>query len=403
VIATTLAVLFVASFWKTNLSCYSDAQAITKPALEMSRIDATSEEAHRLLGIDPAYIELLRKAAEPGEGYPPKHGDRGVMFVAGSAFRYLLMALENAERVSKSVRNSDPEVRVAVFTHRKYISLMDLCGNETTLYHAAAANETNIPAPEATAACNLWHHVNDPFALEDLEIPPVKSDVGKQASPEFWMTCMVANTQAPYIRTLFLDNDAYVCPGFADLFLMADPMTENNLWTFPETRTADLVIGIDQYPYNANHQYYPSPGNLTILDDFQYFSDRNTGTYVLNFHRRELHTFTRFVVLVAQHIYNNVASKGQEITNDQVFFKLALYIFEKAYPNFAENTIPLHSSCRTYVGLEYAGTRGDLNGMYPIQKDTGKPCAKCSCTPCLVNHLAGTLSVEIDNPPNSTK
>jgi hypothetical protein len=202
----------------------------------MSNIGATSEEAHRLRGIDPAYIELLRQAAETGESYPPKRGDRGVMFVAGSQFRYLLMGLQNAERVSKSVRNSDPEIRVAMFTHRKYILLMDLCGNETTLSNAAAANETQVPAHEAKAACNLWHYVNDCFALEDLKIPPVKSDMGKdEASPEFWLTCMVANTQAPYIRTLFLDNDAYVCPGFADLFLMADPMTENNLWTFPET------------------------------------------------------------------------------------------------------------------------------------------------------------------------
>lgn len=354
-----------------------------------------TEKVFRLRGIDPAYIELLEKAAEPDdEGFPPKHGDCGVAFVLGGQFKYLYQGLLNAERIRKSLRSNDPEIRVAVFTNRNFISLLNTCiSNETAIQNAA--DLAGVASTKAKEGCKLWTFVDDWFAIEDLKVPYTKPDMGHQATTEFWMSTLVANTRAPYTRTLFLDSDAYVCPGFADLFLMADPMDSNNLWTFPSTHVADLVIGVDQYPYNRMHRHHPSPGNLSILTDFEFFSDRNTGTYVLNFHRQEVHTFVRFIQLVAEHLYNNVATKGKEITNDQVPFKLALYLFHKAY-DFHENTIPLHSSCRTYINTDHAGTRGEFNGMYPIQNDTGRPCDKCGCTPCLINHLAGTHHVNLN-------
>mmetsp|Transcript_8052 Transcript_8052/g.10199 ORF Transcript_8052/g.10199 Transcript_8052/m.10199 type:complete len:103 (+) Transcript_8052:2-310(+) len=93
----------------------------------------------------------------------------------------------------------------------------------------------------------------------------------------------------------------------------------------------------------------------------------------LNFHR-----------LVENYLYSTTVKASKPITNDQVTFKLALYLFELFEPDFTEHTIPQHTSCRSYPGKSFAGIDGFLTGM------VRQGCNSCSCSPCLVAHFAST-------------
>ena len=137
------------------------------------------------------------------------------------------------------------------------------------------------------------------------------------------------------------------------------------------------------------------PGDEEILSDSIHFAERNTGAVLFNFERPLTHTLAHFIPLVSEHIYNNVATPDKKVVNDQVPFRVALYLFQRFQPQFVEHQIPMHASCRTYPGLGYAGTDGFLNGMYPLQQD-GRPCRECSCTPCLINHNAASHRVTMD-------
>ena len=212
---------------------------------------------------------------------------------------------------------------------------------------------------------------------------------------------------APYEHSLFLDSDSYPCPGIKNLFQLTKPEEYfGKYWQLPITGAADLAIGMDQYADWQNHKWIP--GDANILTDCANFAERNTGTVLFNFQQPLAHILAHFIPLVSEHVYNNVASSKQKVTNDQVPFRMALYLFHRFQPDFVEHQIPMHASCRAYPGRNIAGTDGFKNGMYPLQQD-GKQCSECSCTPCLINHfsidiwpvkIGGFLGWEEDAPQN---
>jgi len=134
---------------------------------------------------------------------------------------------------------------------------------------------------------------------------------------------------------------------------------------------------------------------VTTDEDAIFFAERNTGSNLWNFHRPLVHKFTHFIVLVSEHVFNNVASPRMKVANDQIPFNMALYLFSKLHPEFNEQQIPMHVSCRTYANRNTAGIDAARNGTHPRLKN-GEFCRDCSCTPCLINHQLIFL-VTIDN------
>uniref|UniRef100_A0A7S3QDI3 Uncharacterized protein n=1 Tax=Chaetoceros debilis TaxID=122233 RepID=A0A7S3QDI3_9STRA len=239
----------------------------------------------------------------------------------------------------------------------------------------------------------------------------------RQGSSHYWLTALSAYRLAPYTHTLFLDSDAYPCPGIESLFelTMRSDVTFGKYWQLPTARAGDLAIGIEQYAAWQNELWIP--GDRDILKDCASFAERNTGAVLWNFsdngdgdgdgdddYHNRAHTLTHFIPLVAEHIYNHVASPEQKVVNDQVPFRVALYLYYRFVPEFIEHQISMHTSCRTYPNNEVAGTDGFINGMYPLQGQwrgqegdkQNMHCSECSCTPCLINHTAGTWMVTVD-------
>jgi hypothetical protein len=99
------------------------------------------------------------------------------------------------------------------------------------------------------------------------------------------------------------------------------------------------------------------------------------------------HTFAHFIPLVSEHVLEYVATPQEKVLNDQTPFRNALFLFKRLVPEFNEQQLPMHSSCRSYPGRIYAGVDGFKNGMFPIQQE-GKPCNEFSCS-CNVAHTPG--------------
>jgi hypothetical protein len=163
-------------------------------------------------------------------------------------------------------------------------------------------------------------------------------------------------------------------------------------------KKVDLVIGIDQYSVAdlRNHGHLVAPGVGKLLQDFLYVSERNTGVVLLNFYRPLVHTFAHFVPLVDEHVFNPMSLPlKMRLSMINALFRIALYRFRRLVPEFNEQQIPMHTSCRNYPGKVYAGTDGFKNGMYLIQPN-GKHCSECRCTPLLINHNGGTYFLTIN-------
>ena len=158
-----------------------------------------------------------------------------------------------------------------------------------------------------------------------------------------------------------------------------------------------MAIGLEQFHDLRNWPipFKYNPGSGKWHSDFENFSLRNTGAHLWNFEREHTHVFAHFLVLVAEYLYNVVATAEKGVVNDQDPFRLALYLYQRMVPQFHEVNFPQHASCRTYPDEKYAGLDGARNGMYPVQPD-GMICSDCRCTPCLIAHNAATLFVTVN-------
>jgi hypothetical protein len=251
-----------------------------------------------------------------------------------------------------------------------------------------------LPVERYMEGCRLWAN----GTLFDHVIPTKEEyqlngngTYNEQGSSSYWLKALGGYRHAPFKKTMFLDSDAYPCPGFENLFdlLTITKSPDQKLWQLRNYADVDFAAGIDQFPFGTRCGDPFIPGDRVILSKgYTQFTERNTGTTMFNFERQVAHTFAHFIPLVAQHIYNNVASEEAYVANDQCPFRVAMYLFLRLRPDFVDLQIPQHSSCRSYPGHDYAGTDGFLNGMFPLQAD-GKHCSECHCTPCLVAHTPG--------------
>jgi len=374
---------------------------------------------HAKLGVDPIYIELFKKAqllSKYDYASSHQHGKFGIVIGPTEGnFRHTLRALQNGKRISSILQlnqtqqgistKTKKDLKLALMASPVHVQILESCSSYMINQQPNKINITrfkekmsdavieNLPDQnELEEACRLWANGTlFDHTLKMRDAPYTHNDNHTnldQGSSKYWLKALGGYRLAPYQHSLFLDSDSYPCPGIQKLFQLTDPDDDSfgKYWQLPVSGPADLAIGIEQYAAWQNERWIP--GDKKILSDCTNFAKRNTGAVLFNFQRLLAHTLAHFIPLVSEHIYNHVATPEQTVTNDQVPFRVALYLFRRFQPDFVEHQIPMHTSCRTYPGKYYAGTDGLVNGMYPLQHD-GKPCKECSCTPCLINHTPG--------------
>ncbi|KAI2507186.1 hypothetical protein MHU86_7252 [Fragilaria crotonensis] len=363
-----------------EVRCATNSTRITRVTKAYPTLEVDAVYAARTLGVFQVYLDIFAKAKKLATDDFPSinfRGQRGVLIgpIAGK-FLHTTKALQNARRI-RSILAYNSTVKIAIMLSSELKSSLDNCPSNSD--------------PENADTCRMWNGgaLFDDVIVMQEDIPYKSNEAtafdSASISGKYWMQALSGYLLAPYVETLFLDSDARPCPGFEKLFSFLHPFTDK-LWALPLTKTVDLAVGLDQYRDSGfPGTHYWCPGDARVLSDFAQYAERNTGTVLLNFHSILTRQFAHFVPLVAEHIYNNVATPIKSVTNDQVPFLVAVYLFRRLEPEFNEQILPLHASCRTYAGVESTGIDGDQNGMFPIM-EYGDRCRACSCTPCLITH-----------------
>lgn len=364
-----------------------------------------NSEAHQTQpgteGVLPDYLSLLDEAyrrAEKDFGTSHERGERGVAIGPTEGdFKHTVRALQNARRIRNVLAGGDGSVKIALMTSHNHIRILHSCSdpNVTTQIEQAQPPDRE----QLSEGCRLWANgtlLDDVIATIDDEYKGNDNHTNlDQGSSFFMLKNMASYRHAPYTTTLFLDTDAYPCPGFEKLFALVEE-PDNKIWQIPVTAEADVAIGLEQYPYEptgfASHFV---PGDPAILRDFFTFTFRNDGVVLFHFHRKVAHVFAHFIPLVSEYVYNHVGNETVKVINDQTPFNIALYLSHRLVPDFLETQIPMHASCRSYPGKDYAGTDGFWNGMLPLQSD-GKYCSECQCSPCLISHFTDLLILKVN-------
>mmetsp|Transcript_11648 Transcript_11648/g.24565 ORF Transcript_11648/g.24565 Transcript_11648/m.24565 type:complete len:485 (+) Transcript_11648:174-1628(+) len=367
----------------TRLTVFTEENTVSTACKVVQRNETQIVHVGGERGVDPAYINLLQEAERRSSlDYENRRtrmrGDAAAGFVIGPTEgnfdKYALVALRNAQRIKTVMAmdnsSSTSTVNVAWMASPEHIAIVEQCRD-------MMQNRSYYPE-----ACRLW--ANGTLFADVITTPERQS---KHEKFTFWLKALGGYIHAPYKTTIFLDSDAFACPGVQKLFAITNPR-QQNYWQFPTLSTPDLAVGIDQYesagPRGEVVKF--TPGDPSVLQDFVDFPERNTGTVLFHFHRRLAYTFAHFVLLVAEYVSNHVALDNRlGLYNDQCPFKIGLYVFRRLRPEFVDLQLPMHASCRSYPGVDHAGTDGFLNGMYPIQQD-GTRCRECYCTPCLIHH-----------------
>jgi len=345
-------------------------------------VDETIMLAVREHGVDRVYLDLFHKAKiMADEDYEKRH-ERGLMgIVIGPTdgnFDYTLKAIRNGARIRNIMKEHGKEnlVKLALVASEEHL---------TEIFEKCLSQDKNHQLSDSLQeACNILTRENYNGTLFD-------DIIKSETEPPYKWNDEHTNLDQGSSKFCFLDSDAYPCPGFEALFQFSNTNAGyDKHWQPSFMGGGDLAIGIEQFPETngVDHQTFWTPGDANVLTDFARFPQRNTGTVLFNFETTRGHHFAHFVPLVAEHVYNNVATPSNKVVNDQWPFVIALYLFKRLDPGFVEHIFPMHTSCRSYPGWEYAGTDGFLNGMFPMQP-SGEHCSECSCTPCLVNHCSG--------------
>ena len=357
-------------------------------------------------GIDPVYIKLLKKAQENSEKrrqtLPPKKPVQGIVIgpTEGRFHTFTFRALQNARRIRNIIAMTNKtEIQVTLMTSQEHHDILQLCGTTNiTEDEKKKLGITDKVDNVFLEACRLWDSGSlfDDVIITKLDgLQPNDSFVDAGQGPKggtsaFWLKALGSYRNAPYQTSLFIDSDSYPCPGFEKLFLLTRPIGQK-IWQLPILRPADLAIGLEQFPIApGNFHWNPGrgqgpDGSDVFLEEFKTFSSRNTGAVLFHFDGPLALVFAEFLPLVAEHVYNHVATAEHEVPNDQTSFKIAQFVFQKLVPDFVEQQFPMHASCRSYGGAKFTGTDGYLNGMFPLQSD-GKHCSECYCTPCVIVH-----------------
>ena len=372
----------------------------------------SSEFGGREYGIHPVYLELLKQAqsiSAKGRKTSPKKPNRGIVIgpTDGKFHRHTFQALKNAQRIryvlimtNSSTTNATDDIQLALMTSQAHYDILKTCNklihNNNKLF-PQNIQQWKIPkrtVPIFQEVCRLWDNGSlfDDVIVTNLDglRPNDKHADVEQVSSSHWLKALGGYRHAPYITSLFVDSDAFPCPGLEKLFAVTSSKREK-YWQFPVFLPADLAMGLEQYTFDGNNPIWnpgrgQGPNGSDLLwDEYQAFTCRNTGVVLFHFARALAWEFAEFLPLVAEHVYNHVATKKEKVLNDQTPFKVAHFIFRRLFPDFVEHQFPMHASCRTYPGDPTGGTDGFLNGMFPVQPN-GQHCKECSCTPCLITH-----------------
>ena len=379
----------------------------------------SSEFEGRENGIDPIYLQLLKRAQKNSQTRlqvsPKKQPYEGIVIgpTEGKWERHTFRALQNARRIRNVLAmTNSTNVKVALMTSQEHVDLLQSCNQvpqedeEGTVANKSSGSSKHWIlhmkqlgiAMEAYStfreACRLWDHgkLFDDIVVTQLgDLQPNDNHTNlSQGTSSYWLKALGGYRNAPYKTSLFVDTDAYPCPGVEKLFAVT--FFPQKYWQLNVKRPADLAIGLEQFPNDGGQEDWnpgrgQGPDNTDMLwQEYSEFTCRNTGVVLFHFARPLTLLFTEFLPLVAEHVYNNVAAKvNQTVTNDQTPFRIALFVFRRLYPLFTEQNFPMHASCRSYPGKRHAGTDGFVNGMFPLMPN-GKHCDECYCTPCLVAH-----------------
>jgi len=169
--------------------------------------------------INPIYIEFLDEAEHRTQlDFSSSHtrGKRGVVIgPTGGKFAYTIKAIQNARRIRNIIGNYS-DIKIALITEQRHIQLLQYCN-------------TNTSSPELTTEyCRMWAN-NTLFddIIQSKEPPWTNDNHTKlvQGTSHYWMTALSGYLLAPYTTTLFLDSDAYPCPGFQKIFAMTKPFS----------------------------------------------------------------------------------------------------------------------------------------------------------------------------------
>jgi hypothetical protein len=297
-------------------------------------------------------------------------------------------------RIRHILDSNDESVKIALMTSDAHIQVLLSCADPSQA--AVRAREQD---PSLKEGCRLWANgtlLDDLLPTIDNEYKHNDNHTNTQQGSSFNMLKNMASYRhGPYTMNLFVDTDAYPCPGFSKLFDLVKFPGASKAWQVPVTADADVAIGLEQYPHDPVNPRHFCPGDPNKLRDWFSFTYRNDGVVLFHFHRKLTHVFAHFIPLVSEYVYNHVGNRTVKVVNDQTPFNIALYLFHRLVPEFLDTPIPMHASCRAYPGAKYAGTDGFINGMLPIQQD-GEYCDECKCSPCLISHFANLRLLKID-------
>jgi len=203
-----------------------------------------------LLGVDPIYVELFEEAKRrSARDYWRSHklGERGIVIgpTDGNFERYTLKALQNGRRIRNIILNGGIgdgiEMKLALMTSPEHISMLMRC-----------------PDLEMEEACLLWANGTLFDHVISVGDPPYNHNDNNtnldQGTSKYWLKALGGYRNAPYKHSLFLDSDAYPCPGIDKLFTLTAPNGPNGkFWQLPISTPGDLAIGMDQYPAWQNN------------------------------------------------------------------------------------------------------------------------------------------------------
>ena len=399
--ALSLSQVFLFSEFIQNFTQDSDKTRNSVKATESNTRSSCSSSPLRD-GVLPIYKELYetaklnsqRQLIENPELVRSRDSTTGVIIgpVEGNFQRHILRAFRNARRIRVILGPNDTSgVKVGIMIAKENVQeIQSICSNDN-------ANYTEKYSPGFEEGCRLW---NNGTLFDDVVVAQEEyqwNDQGtnlNQGSSKYWLKALGGYKQAPYGRTMFLDSDAYPCPGFEYLFNLLTIQSGKDRgakrWVVDRWEDVGFASGLEQWPFGAACAV--PVGDDVVTQEFSLFPLRNTGVTLFNFREDSALLFSHFIPLVSEYIYNNVTKDPDVvIANDQCPFRVAMFTFELLHgKDFSHRSLPLHSSCRSYPGLQYAGLDGFLNGMFPVvhQYPNGTQlfCKQCICTPCLVAH-----------------
>jgi hypothetical protein len=234
--------------WNTTIRVHLDEwellQRYRVANEKLSQLSGPQQAHNGAIGVDPAYLKILMEAERRSkQDFRQSHrrGKRGIVIgpTDGDFHRHTFRALQNARRI-RNILSASSSFKLAISISQEHFSMLKECDTGKT--RASKLHRE---------ACRLWANgtlVDDVIPTAEMVSQHKFNDNHTLRSSNGWLRALSSNINAPYKLTLFLDSDAYTCPGFERLFELAANRPGNVYWQLPSMQKVDLAIGMDQYP-----------------------------------------------------------------------------------------------------------------------------------------------------------